>query len=96
MALQRTFGLIVVSTLFVGCQNDATSAATEPPESPAQSASEQAEPAPPTRHEFSGGSFVTYNKALPAEVIEAASGRAPARPVVVWAGYEAPSPKLGK
>lgn len=83
MALRPTIGLIAISTLLVGWQSGNTVSDAAPPKPPA-AAPQQA----PIRYEFSGGSFVTFNRALPAEVIEAASGQAPARPVLVWAGNE--------
>jgi len=44
---------------------------------------------------FAGGSFATWNKEMPKELIEAAGGRTPERPVVVWAGNDShPTPKV--
>jgi hypothetical protein len=83
MALRPTIGLIAISTLLVGWQSGNTVSDAAPPKLPA-AAPQQV----PIRYGFSGGSFVTFNRALPAEVIEAASGQTPARPVLVWAGNE--------
>ncbi|HEU4405219.1 MAG TPA: hypothetical protein VFS43_08010 [Polyangiaceae bacterium] len=91
MALRPTIGLITISTLLVGWQSANTAPNAVPLKPPA--AAPQRTPA---RYPFSGGSFVTYNRALPAEVIEAASGQVPARPVLVWAGNEPASPGANK
>jgi hypothetical protein len=98
MILRPTLGLLAVSALSLSC-HDATDAANvtngapTTPVTASESVTEEP-PAPPTRYEFLGGSFVTYNRELAPEVIEAASGQVPARPVFVWAGNEsADSPK---
>ncbi|HEU4538505.1 MAG TPA: hypothetical protein VFS00_30500 [Polyangiaceae bacterium] len=102
MALRTTLGLMAVSALSLGCPDAngnydaAPSAAAADPapdaraaEPPALAPAAPAAVVAPARYEFLGGSFVTYNGELAPEVIEAASGRSPARPVFVWAGNDA-------
>lgn len=103
MALRTTLGLMAVSALSLGCPDangnhdaapSAAAAADPAPdaraaEPPALVPAAPAAVVAPARYEFSGGSFVTYNGELAPEVIEAASGQSPARPVFVWAGNDA-------
>jgi hypothetical protein len=92
MILRPTLGLLAASALSLSCHDvpdvsDATNGAPATSVAAGDSVTE-VPPAPPTRYEFLGGSFVTYNRELAPEVIEAASGQVPARPVFVWAGNE--------
>ena len=99
MAFRPTSAALVLPMLWFGCQGEGLPPGDEPsPPEAANAVAPALAPPPgpnqvtpgaaPTRYDFSGGSFVTYNRSLPGEVIEAASGHVPRRPVLVWAGNE--------